>query len=138
MVEFSIVSVYVLKGLIAGIAGLGIALVETDNINRGIIFSNSAVSITAAYFITAFREKLWLMNDYVILLTGFLLTGFAIIAVINFLRNPEENNQLLISTGLFISAVLGVIIGFDMIILSFVSFMVIMLFSYLGRQFVRK
>lgn len=137
MTELSIMTLYILKGFIAGVAALGIAMIAIPHLNRNILFANIGIGIGATYVITAIRESFWLLGDQTIIFIGMTITAIAILAVVNFLRNPGEENQISVSMSIFVSGVIGIIIGLDMIILSFITFITLVIFMYIGRQFIK-
>ena len=137
MTEISMMTLYILKGFIAGVAALGIAMIAIPQLTRNILFANISVGIGTAFVITAIRESFWLFGDQTIIFIGMTITAIAILAVVNFLRNPAEENQISVSLSIFVSGVIGIIIGLDMIILSFIAFITVVLFMYIGRQFIK-
>ena len=138
MAELYSAGTLLLKGLLAGGSGLLLAMAATNTINKSAIFANVSAAVISTFLVTTIYENYWLLGEQFLLFVGLLVTAFAILAVANYFRSSVEEEQLAVSFSLFTSAMLGIIIGLNMVIAGFMAILLITLIFQIGKLLIKE
>jgi hypothetical protein len=129
---------YVLRAILAGGSGLLLVLSASSRLHRPALFASVSAAIISAFLIIAVRDQFPLHGDTILIFAGLVLLGFSLLAVANLFAGEQNSQRLAESIAFYFSAIMGIIIGLELVLLGFIAIIATIIILNIGKILIVK